>query len=62
TPEELDGWFYSHVADDEFQTPEELVAELKAVTRQDVIDMANNVTLDTVFLLKGTGTGNGGED
>lgn len=62
TPEELDGWLYSQVADDEFQTPEELVAELKAVTVQDVIDMANNVTLDTVFLLKGTGTGNGEED
>lgn len=61
TPEELDGWFYSQVADDEFQTPEELVAELKAVTVQDVIDMANNVTLDTVFLLKGTGTDDGEE-
>lgn len=62
TPEELDGWFYSQAADDEFETPEELVAEFKAVTKEDVIAMANALTLDTVFLLKGTGTGPDGEE
>lgn len=61
TPEELDGWLYSQVTDEDFQTPEELVAELKKVTVEQVIEMANNVTLDTVFLLKGTGTGDDGE-
>ena len=61
TPEELDGWLFSQVTDDELQTPEDLVAEMKQVTVEQVIEMANNVTLDTVFLLKGTGTGDDGE-
>lgn len=62
TPEELDGWLYSQVTDEVFQTPEELVADICAVTREAVIDAANAVTLDTVFLLKGTGTGEDGEE
>ena len=61
TPEELDGWLYSQVTDEDFQTPEDLVAELKKVTVEQVIEMANNITLDSVFLLKGTGTGDDGE-
>ncbi len=61
TPEELDGWLFSQVTDDEFQTPQDLVADLKEVTVDQVIEMANNITLDTVFLLKGTGTGDDGE-
>lgn len=61
TPEELDGWLFSQVTDDEFQTPEDLVADMKKVTVEQVIEMANNMTLDTVFLLKGTGTGDDGE-
>lgn len=61
TPEELDGWLFSQVTDDEFQTPEDLVADLKEVTVEQVIEMANNISLDTVFLLKGTGTGGDGE-
>lgn len=61
TPEELDGWLFSQVTDDEFQTPEDLVADMKEVTVEQVIEMANNISLDTVFLLKGTGTGGDGE-
>ena len=61
TPEELDGWLYSQVADDVIQTPQELVTELKAVTLEEVLAAAKAVTLDTVFLLKGTGTADDGE-
>ena len=61
TPEELDGWLFSQVADDDFQTPEDLVADMKQVTVEQVIEMANNISLDTVFLLKGTGTADDGE-
>ena len=61
TPEELDGWLFSQVADDDFQTPEDLVADMKQVTVEQVVEMANNMTLDTVFLLKGTGTADDGE-
>ena len=61
TPEELDGWLFSQITDDEFQTPEDLVADLKEVTVEQVIEMANNISLDTVFLLKGTGTVDDGE-
>ena len=52
---------FSQVTDDEFQTPEDLVADMKEVTVEQVIEMANNISLDTVFLLKGTGTGGDGE-
>lgn len=61
TPEELDGWLFSQVTDDEFQTPEDLVADMKEVTVEQIVEMANNMSLDTVFLLKGTGTGDDGE-
>ena len=61
TPEELDGWLFSQVADDDFQTPEDLVADMKQVTVEQVVEMANNISLDTVFLLKGTGTADDGE-
>lgn len=61
TPEELDGWLYSQVADDDIQTPQELVEEMKAVTLDEVLAAARAVTLDTVFLLKGTGTEDDGE-
>ncbi|MBQ6526383.1 MAG: insulinase family protein [Clostridia bacterium] len=61
TPEELDGWLFSQVTDDEFQTPEDLVADMKEVTVEQVVEMANNISLDTVFLLKGNGTGDDGE-
>ena len=61
TPEELDGWLFSQVTDDEFQTPQDLVADMKEVTVEQVVEMANNMSLDTVFLLKGTGTGDDGE-
>lgn len=61
TPEELEGWFYSQVTDPVFETPEEVVESLKAVTVEDVIKAAKGVTLDTVFLLKGTGAPEGAD-
>lgn len=62
TPEELDAWFYSQVVEETFQTPEELVADIKAVTVEQIVAAANAVTLDTVWLLKGTGDGADGEE
>ena len=62
TPEELDAWFYSQVVDEDFMTPEKLVDDIKAVTLEQVLTAANAVTLDTVFLLKGTGGEDVGEE
>lgn len=56
TPEELDGWFYSQVADEEFETPEELVDRLSQVTVPEVIKAANDLSLNVVYLLKGEDT------
>ena len=37
-------------------TPEEYAKLISAVTREQVIAAAQNVTLDTVYMLAGTGT------
>lgn len=62
TPEELDGWLLSQIAEEQFQNPEELVAELNRITVDEVVDVAKQITLDSVFLLKGTGNGDGEEE
>ena len=54
-PEELDGWMYMAVCDQTFLPPEEVAKKLKAVTRDDVVEAARSIRLDTVFLLEGTG-------
>ena len=52
TPEDIDIWCYSQITDDEFETPTEYLDALLKVTREDVIESAKKVTLDTIYLLK----------
>ena len=54
TPDDIMGWMLSQ-AQEEFVTPEEHLEKLMAVTLEDVRSVAAAVTLDTVYLLKGTG-------
>ncbi|MBR5977356.1 MAG: insulinase family protein, partial [Clostridia bacterium] len=54
TPDDIMGWMLSQ-AQEEFVTPEEHLEKLMAVTLEDVRSAAAAVTLDTVYLLKGTG-------
>ena len=53
-PLDIDGWAASQLCDPAFQTPDELVERCAAVTREQAVEAAKRMTLDTVFLLKGT--------
>ncbi|MDO4418811.1 MAG: pitrilysin family protein [Ruminococcus sp.] len=46
-------WFVSQLTDHEILTVEETTARFNAVTREQVIEAANKLTLDTVYILKG---------
>ncbi len=54
TPESIDS-YYAQFVDTPPQTPDEIIRGLSAVTREDVIEAANRLTLDTVFFLAGKG-------
>ena len=48
-----DRWFADRWFDDPRLTPEDMMALVKGVTREDVVRVANRVTLDTVYRLLG---------
>lgn len=49
----LESWYISQTFENKKMSPEQTVEELKKVTRQQIIDAANKVTLDTVYTLVG---------
>ena len=51
----LEGWYLSQTFASHIQQPDEAAAQINTVTRQEVIDAANRVTLDTVYCLVGNG-------
>ena len=57
SPEALDAWFMSQCVSSAYNYPEDYINAFKSVTREDVINAAKDVTLDTVFMLEGTGEG-----
>ncbi len=57
SPEALDSWFTTQLEHSEYLYPEDYINMFKSVTREDVIRAANDVTLDTVFMLEGTEEG-----
>ena len=58
-PEDIDAWLFSQFLDEEIETPEEHSQKLLAVTLDEVKQAASAVTLDTIYLLRGT---EGGEE
>ena len=50
----MEQWYLGQVFRKDVVTPEDSVKELQAVTRQQVIDAANRVTLDTIYRLAGS--------
>lgn len=54
SPEALDSWFTTQIEHSEYLYPEDYINMFKGVTKEDVIRAANDVTLDTVFMLEGT--------
>lgn len=57
SPEALDSWFMSQCVSGRYNYPEDFIDEFKKVTREDIIKAAQDVTLDTVFMLEGTAKG-----
>ena len=55
--ESVASWFTSQVCSDEFLYPEDFIEQFKKITREDIIEAAKAVTLDTVFMLEGTAEG-----
>ena len=51
----LENWYLSQTFASHSQQPDEAAAQINAVTRQEIIDAANRVTLDTVYCLVGNG-------
>ena len=55
--ESVASWFTSQVCSNKYLYPEDFIEQFKKVTREDIIKAAKAVTLDTVFMLEGTGEG-----
>ena len=55
--ESVASWFTSQVCSNEFLYPEDFIEQFKKVTREEIIKAAQDVTLDTVFMLEGTAEG-----
>ncbi|MBQ0135837.1 MAG: insulinase family protein [Oscillospiraceae bacterium] len=53
-PETIDAWLFGRILDEEVETPEEYADKIMAVTLEEVKEAASTVTLDTIYLLKGT--------
>lgn len=51
----LESWYLSQTFSEKNQTPEEAAEEIDAVTREQIIEAAKRVTLDTVYRLTGSG-------
>ena len=49
----LENFFIGQAATGQSETPEELAAEIRAVTPQRIFDAMQTVSLDTVYFLKG---------
>ena len=48
-----EAWYISQMLDRQVLTPQQAAEKINAVTRQQVIDAAKKMTLDTVYILTG---------
>ena len=55
SPEDLIAWYASQIFELELKTPERESQLINAVTKDEVTVVANRVTLDTIYMLSGTG-------
>lgn len=54
-PESLEVWYTSQMADKAFKSPAESAAENKSVTKEQIMECASLISLDTVYRLVGNG-------
>ncbi|MBE6711941.1 MAG: insulinase family protein [Ruminococcaceae bacterium] len=52
-PAVLADWYLPRILTGNFQTPDEIIAELKGLTAEDVVKVSESITLDTVYTLTG---------
>ncbi len=57
SPESLDAWFMAQCVSGAYYKPEHFIEGFKSVERDEIIETAKQVTLDTVFMLEGTAEG-----
>ncbi|MBQ3127477.1 MAG: insulinase family protein [Clostridia bacterium] len=62
TPESICAWYATQLLRDKLKTPEEYVGEIQSVERQQVIEAAKTIKLDTIFMLKSNGEAADDED
>ena len=62
SPAALEGWYLTRRLAGLDDTPESVCEEFMSVTKQDIIDVANRMKLDTIYFLEGTLEGEGEED
>lgn len=48
----IEAWYSSQIFEDEFKSIDELSAEINSITKQQIINAAQKLTLDTVYVLK----------
>ncbi len=54
SPESLDSWFMSQCVSSAYKYPEDFINDFMNVTKAEIMKAAQDVTLDTVFMLEGT--------
>ncbi len=62
SPEAIAAWYDNQLLKDDFTTPHVEAGKIEAVTLEEIISAAKGVTLDTVYMLKGTLEGESHED
>lgn len=53
----MESWCLQHARQESEETPAELMEKIKMLTREDVVRVAQKISLDTVYFLEGSGTG-----
>ncbi len=62
SPEDLVVWYASQILKPDIITPRQEAEKIEQITMEQVVNAAQRVTLDTVYMLTGTGEGTGDED
>lgn len=62
SPDEIAAWYTSSILEPAVKTPAQEAEEIRQVTKEQVVAAANRVTLDTIYMLSGTGEDDGNED
>lgn len=50
----MEGWYLQRALRDKLDSPEDGIKAIESITREEIIEAANSLVLDTVYVLKGT--------